>query len=72
MILQHHFKLIVLINYIVCNQPTKFGGCRDRTYIICHVTFQDHVIKGSLVTLWNEGPHCLEPPTQVWWPKVLW
>ena len=35
-----------------CNHPVKFGGfshCRisDKTYLICHVTLQYRVIKGS-------------------------
>ena len=36
----------------VCNHPAKFGShnhCHsgDITYLICHVTLQDNVIKGS-------------------------
>ena len=37
--------------FIVCNHPATFGvrsHCdRDITYLICHVTLQDHLNKGS-------------------------
>ena len=39
----------------------------NKTYLRCHVTSQGHVIEDHMA-LWLDGPHCMSPAYEFYWP----
>ena len=58
---RHVVKCLITIGLVVTH-PSKFGGrshcgSGNITYLVSHVTLQEHVVKGSCNFM--EGRHCI-------------
>ena len=61
------------VPFTISSQPAMFGGhgsfgMEDIKFKVCHKTWNDHLIRGSLLVSF---PHNKSSVCQVWWPLTL-